>query len=73
MLRWPTQAVLPANIMVMDADNLTVRDKIQMAENLIGRALLNRAATTMYAVSDSGVMVMPVGSLGRARRTRCRR
>jgi DNA-binding beta-propeller fold protein YncE len=53
---------------VMDADNLTVRDKIQIAENMVGRALLNKGGTTMYAISDSGVMVLPVGSLSRARR-----
>lgn len=53
---------------IMDADNLTVRDKIQIAENMVGRAVLNRAASTMYAISDSGVLVLPVGSLNRTRR-----
>jgi DNA-binding beta-propeller fold protein YncE len=53
---------------VLDADNLTVRDKILMAENMVGKAVLNRSASMMYAISDSGVMVMPVGTLGRARK-----
>jgi uncharacterized protein (TIGR03437 family) len=53
---------------VMDADNLTVRDRLLLSENMVGRALLNRAASMMYAVSDSGVMVLPVGTLNRARR-----
>jgi uncharacterized protein (TIGR03437 family) len=58
----------PPYFAIMDADNLNVRDKIQMAENMVGRALLNRAGTSMYAISDSGVMVMPVGNLSRSRR-----
>jgi uncharacterized protein (TIGR03437 family) len=48
---------------VSDADNMTVRDRLLLSENLVGRALLNRAASVMYAISDSGVMVLPVGSL----------
>lgn len=47
---------------VWDADNLTVRDRLQLPENLKGRSLLNSAADTLYSVSDSGVVVLPVGS-----------
>ena len=47
---------------VWDADNLTVRDQFQLAENLTGRALLNSARNTLYAVSSSGVTVLPVGN-----------
>jgi uncharacterized protein (TIGR03437 family) len=53
---------------ISDADNLTVRDQLQLPENLTGRSLLNSAATMMYAVSESGVLVLPVGSLNRAHR-----
>ncbi len=53
---------------IMDSDNLTVRDKINLPENLTGRALLNSAGTMMYAVSDSGVTVLPVGSLNKYKR-----
>ncbi|HWB84078.1 MAG TPA: hypothetical protein VG675_08060 [Bryobacteraceae bacterium] len=48
---------------IMDADNLTVRDRVGMPENIIGRAVLNAAGTMLYAVSDSGLMVLPIGSL----------
>jgi uncharacterized protein (TIGR03437 family) len=47
----------------MAADNLTVLDRIRIPEDMVGRAVLNAAATMLYAVSDSGVMILPVGSL----------
>ena len=57
-------AKLPT-LSVMDADNLTVRDKIYLPENLVGRALLDSAGNNMYAISDSGVTVLPVGLLSK--------
>jgi uncharacterized protein (TIGR03437 family) len=55
-------AKLPA-LSIMDADNLTVRDKLNLPENMTGRALLTANGSILYAISDSGVMVLPVGSL----------
>lgn len=52
----------PPVLTIWDADNLTVEDNLQLSENLTGRSLLNSAANTMYAVSDSGVTVVPVGA-----------
>jgi|SRR5271157_428523 len=57
-----SSASLPT-LLLTDADNLTVRDRILIPENMVGQAVLNRAATVLYAISDSGVMVLPVGSL----------
>jgi len=57
-----SSTLLPS-LLVMDADNLTYRERLTLQENLVGRAVLNKAATVMYAVSDSGVTVLPVGSL----------
>ncbi|MGD0496800.1 MAG: IPT/TIG domain-containing protein [Bryobacteraceae bacterium] len=48
---------------IMDADNLTVRDRIGIPEDMVGRALLRSDRNTLYAVSDSGAMVLPVGAL----------
>jgi uncharacterized protein (TIGR03437 family) len=53
----------PPVLMVVDADNLTVRDQLQLPENLAGKSVLNAARDTMYSVSDSGITVLPVGSL----------
>jgi hypothetical protein len=47
----------------VDSDNLTVRERIQLPENLAGRSLLNPDHSIMYSVSDSGLMVLPVGNL----------
>jgi uncharacterized protein (TIGR03437 family) len=57
-----TSASAPT-LSIMDASNMTIRDKLYLPENLVGRALLNSAGTAMYAISDSGVTVLPVGSL----------
>jgi uncharacterized protein (TIGR03437 family) len=57
-----SSASLPT-LLLMAADNLTVLDRILIPEDLVGRAVLNAAATVMYAISDSGVTVLPVGSL----------
>jgi uncharacterized protein (TIGR03437 family) len=59
--------ILPA-LLVMDADNLTVRDRINIPENIVGRALLKSDGSVLYAISESGVMTLPVGSLNQAPR-----
>lgn len=48
---------------VVDSDNLTLEDQIQLPENLAGKSLLSADNNTMYSISDSGVTVLPVGSL----------
>jgi len=50
-------------LMMVDADNLTVHERIQLPENLAGRSVLNSKRDVMYSASDSGVMILPVGSL----------
>jgi uncharacterized protein (TIGR03437 family) len=53
-------------LLVMASDNLTVSNKIQIPEDIVGRVILNSAGTSLYAISDSGVTVLPVGSLHQA-------
>lgn len=48
---------------IMDSDNLTVRDLLGIPENMVGRAVVSSNGAVLYAISDSGVMVLPVGSL----------
>jgi uncharacterized protein (TIGR03437 family) len=55
----------PPVLSILDADNLTVRDKIYLPEDLVGRALVDSKGNNMYAISDSGVTVLPVGSLSK--------
>ncbi len=58
----------PPVLSLLDADNLAVRDRLSLPENITGRAVLTSAGDVLYAVSDSGVMVLPVGSLNRYHR-----
>ncbi|HLI85181.1 MAG TPA: hypothetical protein VKV17_14780 [Bryobacteraceae bacterium] len=53
---------------IADTDNLTVHDKLQLPENLTGRSVLNSAGSVMYSVSESGITILPVGSLNQAHR-----
>ncbi len=55
-------------LQILDADNLTVRETLRIPEHLTGRALLSSGSQVMYAVTDSGVTVLPVGRLNQAHR-----
>src|SRR2546428_9211879 len=57
----------PPVLMIVDAVNLTLREQLRMPENLAG-TLLNSARDTVYAISDSGLVILPVGSLNGAHR-----
>lgn len=46
---------------VVDSDNLTVREMLKIRENLAGKAIVS--GDTMYAISDSGLTVLPLGGL----------
>ncbi len=53
----------PPILQVVDWDNLTVRERLQLPENLTGRSLLSPDGEVMYGASDSGLMILPVGSM----------
>jgi uncharacterized protein (TIGR03437 family) len=53
----------PPILTINDSDNLTVEDELYLPENLAGKSLLTSNYSTVYAVSDSGVTVLPVGNL----------
>lgn len=58
----------PPVLSVLDADNLTVRERISIPEHIVGRAELSANAGMLYAVTESGVTVYPVGRLSQERR-----
>ncbi len=62
------QSAAPPNLVILDADNLTVRDRIQLPENLAGRSIFNSDESVLYSISNSGVMVLPMEQLNRAPR-----
>jgi uncharacterized protein (TIGR03437 family) len=53
---------------ILDTDNLTLRERLQLRENLTGKSVLSSNASTMYAISDSGLTILPVGNLNRQSR-----
>jgi uncharacterized protein (TIGR03437 family) len=58
----PSKAGEAPVLMVADSDNLTVRERFNLPENLAGKSVLSSSGATMYAISDSGLMALPVGS-----------
>jgi uncharacterized protein (TIGR03437 family) len=53
---------------ILDSDNLTVRERLRLQESLAGKSLLSSDRNVMYSVSDSGVTILPVGSLAQMNR-----
>jgi uncharacterized protein (TIGR03437 family) len=64
----PAPSTAPPVLYRMDADNFTVREQLLLPENIVGHAILSSDNSIMYAVSDSGVLVLPVGSLNQYHR-----
>ncbi len=53
----------PPVLVRLDPDNLYVQESYNLPENITGRMVLSAASDVLYAVSDSGVTVFPVGKL----------
>lgn len=64
----PTSIDQEKILQILDGDNLTVRERIKLPENLSGKAILSADGNTMYASSESGVMILPVGDLYKERK-----
>jgi uncharacterized protein (TIGR03437 family) len=50
---------------VVTSRNLTQQQLLQLSENLTGKSVLSSDSNTLYSVSESGVTVLPVGSLAK--------
>jgi uncharacterized protein (TIGR03437 family) len=48
---------------VVDTDNLTVRERIQMVEDLSGKSQMSTDNSVMYSASVSGVTILPIAQL----------
>ena len=63
----PPPGPLPAPTMqIVASDNLTVTNTINLPENFAGNSVLSSDGSMLYGISDSGVMVLPVGALKQA-------
>ena len=63
-----TPATATPVLHVVDADNLTVRERLQLRENMAGRSVFSPDMRFLYSASDSGVTVFPLDVLERAPR-----
>ena len=63
-----TTPAAPPVLSILAADNLTVQDTLSLPENIVGRSVLSSAGDVLYAISDSGVTVLPVGKLNQYHR-----
>ena len=59
----PTATGAPATLMVVTTSNMTLQQTLQLPENLTGKSVLSSDSNTLYAISASGVTVLPVGSM----------
>jgi uncharacterized protein (TIGR03437 family) len=64
----PAQPAAAPVLQVLDADNLRVRERLRLAENLAGKSVLSSDGSVMYALSESGLTTLPVGALHESRR-----
>ena len=52
-----------SQLMLNDPDNLLIKLALQLPENLIGRMISTSDGATIYALSDSGFMMLPVSTI----------
>ena len=55
-------------LMQLDPDNLLVKETYSLQENITGRMVLSSGSDVIYAVSDSGVSVFPIGRINQQSR-----
>src|ERR1700733_14152662 len=59
----PVVAGEAPTLQVVTSSNLTPQERLQLPENLTGKSVLSSDSNTLYSISESGVTVLPVGSL----------
>jgi uncharacterized protein (TIGR03437 family) len=59
-------AATPPILQIVASDNLTVQNQLNLPENFVGKSVLSSDQSVLYGVSDSGVMILPVGALSQA-------
>ncbi len=59
----PVVAGEPPTLQVVTSSNLTLQERLQLPENLSGKSVLSSDSNTLYAISESGITILPVGGL----------
>ncbi|HXA49016.1 MAG TPA: hypothetical protein VNV86_01860, partial [Candidatus Acidoferrum sp.] len=65
-----TSAAQPSTLMKLDPDNLYVQETYSTQENITGRMVLSADSSVLYAVSDSGVTIFPIGRMNQQNRVK---
>lgn len=52
-----------SQLMLSDPDNLLIRLALQLTENLTGKMVITSNGATIYALSQSGMLVLPVSTI----------
>ncbi len=55
-----------SQLLINDPDNLLIKFGLQLTENLAGKMVITSAGDTVYALSESGFMVLPVAAAFRS-------
>jgi len=62
------ERAVPPVMYVLDSDNLTIRERLLLPDRLTGKMVSDSPGNRLYAVSDSGLTIVPVGELAEAPR-----
>ncbi len=49
-------------LLVLDADSMAVKERWSLPEHTSGKSVMNADSSVMYSISESGVMIIPVGN-----------
>jgi len=52
-------------LLMSDSDNLLIQDGLQLPENLAGKMVMSNDGGTVYALSESGFMIVPLSDVPR--------
>lgn len=59
----PPAAANVSQLMMSDPDNLLIRMGLQLPENLAGKMVIGADGANAYALSESGLLVLPMGTI----------
>jgi uncharacterized protein (TIGR03437 family) len=59
----PAARANSSQMMLSDPDNLLIKLGLQLPENLVGKMVITANGATVYALSQSGVLVLPVSTI----------
>jgi hypothetical protein len=60
----PPAKVNTTQFLINDSTNLLIQTGIQMPENLAGKMVITKAGDTIYAISDTGFITLPISTIG---------